>query len=255
MIEPLVTIITVTYNAKSVLEDTIFSVLNQTYSNIEYIIIDGGSTDGTVDLIRKFSDKVSFWISEPDNGIYDAMNKGIAASKGEWINFMNAGDVFFNENVIKGIFSEPLKERYSIIYGKTLVIYPHGKYIVTPSRLSKISEYMPFCHQSTFVKSSLLKENKFDIRCKIAADYNFFYKAYQKNPSIFYYYSEVIAVYDAIAGISSINVSKLCEEVKNISGKEDKRWVKRKLAHLSPALVSFIYRLYYCFNKRYKRIS
>lgn len=79
---------------KSNLEKTILSVLNQTYSNIEYIIIDGGSTDGTIDIIKRYDDKITYWQSEPDNGIYDAMNKGIQKANGEWINFMNAGDLF-----------------------------------------------------------------------------------------------------------------------------------------------------------------
>ena len=89
-----VSVITISYNAVSVIEDTIQSVLNQSYKDIEYIIIDGGSTDGTVDIIKKYQDKINYWVSEPDNGIYDAMNKGIDKATGEWINFMNAGDYF-----------------------------------------------------------------------------------------------------------------------------------------------------------------
>jgi glycosyltransferase involved in cell wall biosynthesis len=85
---PLVTIVTVSYNVVSTIERTILSVVNQTYSNIEYIIIDGGSTDGTVDIIKKYMDKIAYWVSEPDKGIYDAMNKGILMAKGQWINFM-----------------------------------------------------------------------------------------------------------------------------------------------------------------------
>ena len=82
-----VTIVTITYNAEAVLEETILSIINQSYDNIEYIIIDGGSTDGTVDIIKKYSDKISYWISEPDDGIYFAMNKAIEQASGQWINF------------------------------------------------------------------------------------------------------------------------------------------------------------------------
>ena len=91
---PLITIITVAYNAVKDIENTILSVLNQTYPNIEYIIIDGGSTDGTLDIIKKYEDKISYWVSEPDKGIYDAMNKGTLKATGVWLNFMNAGDTF-----------------------------------------------------------------------------------------------------------------------------------------------------------------
>lgn len=101
---PLVTVITVVYNAKELLEETILSVLNQTYSNIEYIIVDGGSTDGTLDIIKKYQDKISKYISEPDQGIYDAMNKGMSLSKGQWLNFMNAGDSFYSNDVLQKVF-------------------------------------------------------------------------------------------------------------------------------------------------------
>lgn len=97
----IISVITVCYNAKSNLEKTILSVLNQTYSNIEYIIIDGGSTDGTIDIIKRYDDKITYWQSEPDNGIYDAMNKGIQKANGEWINFMNAGDLFASTMILQ----------------------------------------------------------------------------------------------------------------------------------------------------------
>ena len=97
----LISVVTVCYNAADTIEKTMLSVLNQTYHDIEYIIIDGGSTDGTVEIIRKYADRIAYWVSEPDKGIYDAMNKGIKVATGEWINFMNAGDEFVDEGVIE----------------------------------------------------------------------------------------------------------------------------------------------------------
>ena len=87
-----ISVVTVCYNAVDCIEETMLSVLDQTYPNIEYIVIDGGSSDGTADVIRKYADRLAYWVSEPDKGIYDAMNKGIVAATGDYINFMNAGD-------------------------------------------------------------------------------------------------------------------------------------------------------------------
>ena len=92
--EPIVTVITIAYNCAAFIEETILSVLNQTYSNVEYIVIDGGSTDGTLDVIRKYDHAIDYWISEPDRGIYDALNKGVRASTGQWLNCMNVKDAF-----------------------------------------------------------------------------------------------------------------------------------------------------------------
>ena len=107
MEKPLISIITVAYNAIQLIEATIKSVINQSYTSIEYIIIDGGSTDGTIDIIKKYDKYLAYWISEPDKGIYDAMNKAIKKANGDWINFMNCGDTFVDENVISEIFQTP----------------------------------------------------------------------------------------------------------------------------------------------------
>ena len=104
--DTLISIVTVSYNAVLTIEQTILSVINQTYPNVEYIIIDGGSTDGTVDIIKKYEDKIAYWVSEPDKGIYDAMNKGVVVATGEWINFMNAGDIFTDGDVIDKLFHQ-----------------------------------------------------------------------------------------------------------------------------------------------------
>ena len=101
---PLISIITVVRNDVVHIEQTMLSVLGQTYGNVEYIVIDGGSTDGTVDIIKKYADKLAYWVSEPDGGIYPAMNKGLQHATGEWVNFMNSGDSFADENVLEEVF-------------------------------------------------------------------------------------------------------------------------------------------------------
>lgn len=121
---PLISVITVAYNAKNDLEKTIQSVLNQTYSNIEFVIVDGGSTDGSVEIIKKYEERIDKWISEPDKGIYDAMNKGIKLATGEWLNFMNAGDVFYDEDVLLNIFSLNILPEKSFLYSD---VYRYSK--------------------------------------------------------------------------------------------------------------------------------
>lgn len=99
--KPLISIITVVYNGEKYLEETIRSVINQTYDNIEYIIIDGGSTDGTLDIIKKYEDKIDYWVSENDKGIYDAWNKALRVAKGEWISFVGADDFLYPDAIQK----------------------------------------------------------------------------------------------------------------------------------------------------------
>lgn len=115
--KPKISIITIVLNNKIFLEHTIKSVINQDYPNIEYIIIDGGSTDGSLDVINKYKKYIHYWVSEPDKGIYDACNKGIAIASGEWLNFMNAGDRFSDLGILSKIFSNSIPDNKSFIYG------------------------------------------------------------------------------------------------------------------------------------------
>jgi glycosyltransferase involved in cell wall biosynthesis len=178
MNNPLISIITVVYNGVATLEQTILSVINQTYENIEYIIIDGGSTDGTVDIIKKYEKHFAYWVREPDKGIYDAMNKGIDKATGEWINFMNSGDWFYSECVLSNIFENGENVYSDIIYG---AVYCNlkGKIVhIKPKKLKNIKKEIPFCHQASFVKRNIIPY--FDTKFKISADYDMFYKLYSK---------------------------------------------------------------------------
>ena len=104
MNSPLISLITVCFNAEGLINDTLQSAINQTYKNIELVIIDGGSKDNTVAEVKKYETYIGTLISEPDKGIYDAMNKGIKAAKGEWFYFLNAGDAFYNDTVLEDVF-------------------------------------------------------------------------------------------------------------------------------------------------------
>lgn len=177
----LVTIVTVTYNAEDLLEKTIWSVINQNYKNIEYIIIDGASTDKTVDIIKKYEDKIDYWISEPDEGIYFAMNKAIDKASGKWINFMNAGDTFFDLDTINYIMHYTNDET-DLIYGNCQI----GTRIKKPHDLSEYSNVTSICHQTLFTKTQLMKQTLFDTRYRISADHNFILSMFQKNKKFQY---------------------------------------------------------------------
>ena len=206
---PLISVVTICYNAKNDLEKTILSVLSQTYQDIEYIVIDGGSTDGTVDIIHKYSERLFYWISEPDKGIYDAMNKGMDRATGSWINFMNAGDTFCDNEVIKNIFGYNDLSDYSVIYGDCYVSKLNQLQYLKASSMKKVHVQMPFCHQSSFIRKTRLR---FSIDLKIAADYQMIYEYYRMNGiSSFLYISKPISVFDA-TGISTTNNNLLQKE-------------------------------------------
>ena len=174
---PLISIITVSYNAVDTIKETINSVINQTYPNIEYIIIDGGSIDGTVDIIKKHENKIAFWISEPDKGIYDAMNKGIQGATGEWINFMNCGDVFANTQVLQSIFDKNNYKEFDVIYGNSYKITRLGnKTECISSDNANLLKYHPiYRHGASFVRTAIHKNIPFDLTQKkfgYALDFN-----------------------------------------------------------------------------------
>lgn len=201
--KPKISIVTVSFNAVKQIENTITSVLNQTYPYIEYIIIDGGSTDGSVDIIKRYAHRLTYWISEPDEGIYDGMNKGLQVASGEWINFMNSGDTFFNTQVIENTI-KLANEKSDIIFGSNSVIKDNILYEVIPKPFYKnlpLHHDMGFNHQCTFVRTSLAKKYKFDTKFKLAADYNMVITLY-RNKAIFQQINLIIAKYD-LTGVST----------------------------------------------------
>ncbi|MCH5306813.1 MAG: glycosyltransferase [Prevotella sp.] len=121
-----VSIITICYNCQEDLEKTIISVISQTYSDKEYIIIDGGSTDGSTEVLKHYNDKIDILISEPDNGIYDALNKGVRLATGEWIICLNAGDIFTSEHILSNIFNQEIPQSKSFIYSDFYLYHNDG---------------------------------------------------------------------------------------------------------------------------------
>ena len=171
---PRLTVITVSYNAKETIEQTILSVAAQSAEGIEYLVIDGASSDGTADVLRRHSHHIDHWVSEPDNGIYDAMNKGIAMARGEWIMFLNADDYFENERSAQYIL-EATDDLIDVVSGQTLMKYAHHECIFRPSQRFGLMLQLPFMHPSTIVRRSTFQTcGHFDTRYRIAADCDFF---------------------------------------------------------------------------------
>lgn len=174
-----ISVITVCYNAVDRIERTVRSVITQTYCDFEYIIIDGGSQDGTVDIISTYEEKISFWSSESDSGIYNAMNKGTRVAKGDFCLFLNAGDMLFGPDVLERVAGF-LTPEYSIVMGNQVFLSPSGKIVaygkawseVTRERLYSDSLY----HQASFIRRRDLLEYPYDETLKMVSDWKAAYK-------------------------------------------------------------------------------
>jgi len=204
-----VTVITVTYNSLKALEKTMMSVDVQDYDNIEYIIVDGGSSDGTVDMLKAYTGKLSRWVSERDKGIYDAMNKGVGMATGACCIFMNAGDVF--------VAADTISQAVEMGAGKIDVVY--GDILKNGERISAKSprnfHRMYYCHQSAFTSTSCLREYPFDIAHKMSADFKQAKQLFLANKS-FKHIDLIVADFDT-TGISNTCRSKgLWDNIKVI---------------------------------------
>lgn len=203
---PLITVITVVLNGEKYLEQTIQSVINQTYPNIEYIIIDGGSTDGTLDIIKKYEDYIDYWVSEKDKGIYDAMNKGVICSLGKYLYFLGSDDVILTESVFSSIFIEKLNKikNSKLIYGnvvfkENLEIYD-GKFSTYKLCIRNI------CHQAIFYDLGLFKtKGLYSTKYKLWADHEINIRFWKNSHST--YFEKVISIYSKL-GYSSTKIDK-----------------------------------------------
>ncbi|MCQ2181905.1 MAG: glycosyltransferase [Bacteroidales bacterium] len=218
-------IITVNLNNRDGLKKTIDSVVSQTFTDFEWIVIDGGSTDGSKELIEEYSSHFAYWVSEPDKGIYNAMNKGIAVAKGEYLQFLNSGDWLVSDTILSEV-SKMCPEEFDIIYGDVIYFENNSlnRDFKFPSELTLSFFYeRSLGHNASFIKRQLLLENKYDETNKIVSDWKFFFQAAIANKS-FFHIDKHICCYDC-NGISSTDFGLLCQEKADV------------LNHLCPILL------------------
>lgn len=195
-------VITINYNNRDGLRRTIESVVRQTYAGYEFIVIDGGSTDGGADVIRQYADKIDYWVSERDRGIYHAMNKGVAQAHGDYCIFMNSGDVFYDDSVLQRIAATGADA--DIVVGK-VAIDEHDN-IISPPPVGELTFYHLYWgaipHQGAFIRTALLREHPYDEALKISADWKFFFETLILDNRSVRYVDEFVARYD-MSGLSS----------------------------------------------------
>lgn len=187
---PLISIITAVYNGEKHLEQTIQSIINQTYKNIEYIIIDGGSSDGTINIIKKYEHKITYWISEPDKGISDAFNKGVQLAKGDYVNFQGDGDGFCSSDSLEKIFQNINSDKDILVSARIQRVDENGNEMFISKHVGKFNSKsllfrMSLAHQGLFTHKSYFKKyGLFDINNTFCMDYDHLLRAYHEFPKV-----------------------------------------------------------------------
>lgn len=189
-VHPKFSIITVTYNAGAVLEDTIQSVITQTYRNVEYIIVDGGSKDHTLDIINRYREHIHTLVSEPDKGLYDAMNKGIRLATGDYFCFLNAGDELHEDDTLQlMVHSITGTELPDVLYGETAIVDEEGHFLrmrrlSAPENLNwkSFKDGMLVCHQAFFPRRELAEP--YDLRYRFSADFDWCIRIMKKSHTL-----------------------------------------------------------------------
>jgi len=212
---PLVSVITVVLNREKTLEQAIQSVINQGYPNIEYIIIDGGSTDRSVEIIEKYSGRIAYWVSETDNGIYNAMNKGVRMANGDIIGLVNADDFYFPDTIAKVVETFQTEGNIDIVHGNQVTINDYDEFshfrIMKP-RFSQIRSKPSIFHPTCFVKKKVYNSiGIFDESYRVVADYDFLLRAVENN-SVFHYINHSITGFRS-GGISSLSTTP-CDKLR-----------------------------------------
>ncbi|MCW5899581.1 MAG: glycosyltransferase [Flavobacteriales bacterium] len=217
---PLVSIVTVVFNGAATLERTIQSVLEQTYPHIEYIVVDGGSTDGTLDLLRKYEGRIDLWTSARDKGIYDAMNKGVALCTGEWVALINADDWYEPDAVERAMMAVKDRPDINIAHGDIWIHYPNGHRKVKQARRSGfLLKYweMVLNHPSFFVRRSYYQGRPFDPELRVSGDHKWTLAAWLENPAQFHYLPVVLANFTAGGASMSIPLKRVLQEGRRVS--------------------------------------
>lgn len=205
-----ISVISVVYNSCHSLNETILSILGQTYDDVEYIVIDGGSDDGSVEIIKHYAENIKYWCTEKDNGIYDAMNKGLSRASGDFVIFINSGDMFCSPNTISE-FVNKVTDINSVYYGNALYVNKLRKDMVwrggafSKYRLSKTN----ICHQTIFYPKIIFSRYRFNPKYKLFADWAYNMQIYSL--ANFTYIDQDISYYDDM-GVSALNND---EEFKN----------------------------------------
>lgn len=213
-------IITVCFNSEKEITDTIASILNQSCTDFEYLIKDGGSTDHTVRLAESFAPafaekEIPYRIlSRPDHGIYDAMNQALSQVQGQWILFMNAGDLMADPYVLEMIGKSKALETADIVYGDTIDHYDDGYLYRKALALERMNDRKPFCHQSVYVRKPLYEESQYPLKYRLCSDYVLFFQWYRQGKR-FAYLPMVMSIYDR-HGLSSSNGRAVARELLQI---------------------------------------
>jgi glycosyltransferase involved in cell wall biosynthesis len=210
--KPLISIIVVVLNRANCFEKCIQSILGQSYDNVEFIVIDGGSTDGTLDILRKYSDKIDYWVSEPDHGLYYAMNKAVEIASGDWLNFIGSDDELLN---CLATLVPQLKSNQSIYYGD---VYGVGKKRIYNGPFKAHQFYARGLHQQgMFYPRSVFSTRRYDVTYRIAADWDLNIRCYIDGSYQFIYIQELVAIYNDIDGLSSKEIRNTMREWRSIT--------------------------------------
>lgn len=262
---PKISIVTVCYNCKDVIEKTICNVLKQTYRNIEYIVIDGASTDGTKEIVERYADRLAYWKSEPDTGIYDAMNKGINVATGDWIIFRNAGDYFFKPTTIEDVFDWYEDKGEDFIVGG-MRSFDHGGYNDKFYQLQDADVWHRafISHPSTFVRLSVQKANLFPTSYRIASDYYFFQKLMLEGATMVCY-AGIVSLFDSECGISSTQLVQSWREMlvirkqlkapRNVIKETQKVYIKTRLYQIFASVLKICKPLFRIYCKKHQHID